>query len=90
MNLVRSAWGWLRRQVVEDVPAGDALCEFDCRKSQCYEGEWEICERRLQNAAGELMPSPKPAPNQTPDGALGSTAGKVDLLQRPGGLRYYG
>lgn len=60
MNLVRAAWGWLRRQIVDDVPEGDAVCEFDCRKLQCNVGEWETCERRLRQAAGELMPSREP------------------------------
>jgi len=60
MNLVRSAWGWLRQQIVADVPEGDAICEFDCRKLQCHVGEWEVCERRLQKTAGELMPSQEP------------------------------
>jgi len=60
MNLVRAAWGWLRRQIVDDVPEADAICEFDCRKSQCSVGEWETCERRLRQAAGELLPSREP------------------------------
>jgi len=60
MNLLQSAWGWLRRQIVEDVPPEVALCEFDCRKPQCHAGEWESCDRRLRAAAGELMPPPKP------------------------------
>jgi len=60
MILARVAWQWLRRQIVEDVPEADAICEFDCRKLQCRAGEWETCERRLQYAAGELMPPPKP------------------------------
>ena len=59
MGLARFAWEWFRRQIVEDVPEGDAVCEFDCRKLQCRAGEWETCERRLQHAAGELMPPPK-------------------------------
>ena len=62
MNLFRSAWGWLRRQIVDEVPPESALCVFDCRKPQCYVGEWETCDRRLRNAAGELMPLPKPSP----------------------------
>jgi len=69
MNLV---WGWLRGKIAADVPAGDALCEFDCRKSQCYLDEWETCERRLQNAAGELMPSQEPASEQNPERKIGS------------------
>jgi len=60
MSFLRSIWNWLRRQVVDDVPPGDGLCEFDCRKPQCTEGEWEVCERRLRGAEGELMPEQKP------------------------------
>jgi hypothetical protein len=38
----------LKAQLVQDVPRGDALCEFDCRKRQCKMGEWQTCERRLR------------------------------------------
>jgi len=61
MSFVRFTWDWLRRQVVDDVPAADALCEFDCRKPECSVGEWKTCERRLEGAAGELMPPQEPA-----------------------------
>jgi hypothetical protein len=37
---------WLKRHV-QDVPAETSCCEFRCRKPQCYQGEWEHCERRL-------------------------------------------
>jgi hypothetical protein len=60
MSMVHNIWDWLRRQFVDDVPQGDALCEFDCRKPQCTTGEWEVCERRLHRAAGELMPDKAP------------------------------
>ena len=49
-------WGRLKGEVVGEVPAGDALCEYDCRKKQCVQGEWASCDRRLSHAAGELMP----------------------------------
>jgi len=61
MNLLRNIWEWVQGQFVSEVPEDDALCEFDCRKPQCIEGEWENCTRRLQHAAGELMPAKKPA-----------------------------
>jgi hypothetical protein len=57
MNLSRKLWNWVRGHSIGEVPEDDALCEFDCRKPQCVEGEWESCARRLQRAAGELMPS---------------------------------
>jgi hypothetical protein len=40
---------WLINQVIQDVPEDVALCEFDCRKSQCRMGEWENCERRQRS-----------------------------------------
>jgi hypothetical protein len=61
MNLLRNIWDYVREHFVGWVPEDDALCEFDCRKPQCNEGEWENCTRRLQRAAGELMPTKEPA-----------------------------
>ena len=60
MKLLRNIWDWAWGQIIREVPADDALCEFDCRKPQCTEGEWENCVRRLQRAAGELMPTNRP------------------------------
>lgn len=59
MNVLRNISNWVLRQFAGEVPACDALCEFDCRKPQCTEGEWESCVRRSQHAAGELMPMRK-------------------------------
>ena len=75
MSIPRDCWNWLRRQLVDDVPQGDAVCEFDCRKPQCTMGEWDTCERRVRRAAGELMPDKKPAAS-TP--ARSSRASKRD------------
>jgi hypothetical protein len=47
---------WLKQQV-QDVPDELALCEFDCRRAQCTSDEWATCERRINRAAGELLPS---------------------------------
>lgn len=60
MKYLRNLWDWVWGQVIGEVPAHDALCEFDCRKPQCTEGEWENCTRRLERAAGELMPAKQP------------------------------
>ena len=38
----------LTEQLVQEVPDDIALCEFDCRKTQCRYDEWESCERRLK------------------------------------------
>jgi hypothetical protein len=55
-GLFARIWRRIKGEVVGDVPAEDALCEFDCRKNQCMKDEWATCERRLSRAAGELMP----------------------------------
>ena len=52
----RSIWQSLRNQIVQTVPEDCAICQFDCRKCQCTLGEWEICGRRLNKAAGEYTP----------------------------------
>ncbi len=44
---------------VQDVPEGDAVCEFDCPKDKCTLGEWKACERRvhegnISSARGQL------------------------------------
>jgi hypothetical protein len=52
----RWLWHRLKGHRVAGVPEEIALCEFDCRKGQCVENEWESCERLISKAAGELMP----------------------------------
>ena len=49
-------WQFVKRQVVDEAPADLAVCEFDCRKEQCLQSEWETCERRISKGAGELLP----------------------------------
>jgi len=40
-----NSFHWLRqfvtRQIVEVAPEDLAICEFDCRKTQCTKAEWE-------------------------------------------------
>jgi hypothetical protein len=60
-HVIHRGWQWLRDQILQEVPDEYALCEFDCRKSQCTLEEWKSCERRLSKAAGELMPLPRSA-----------------------------
>jgi len=71
---IRGIWRWLRNQIVQDVPEDSALCEFDCRKGQCTTEEWEGCDRRLNKAAGELMPSPKKPPLGETDSGLNKSS----------------
>jgi hypothetical protein len=60
MKLLRTVWRWMVGEISREVPVEDALCEFDCRKPQCFEGEWENCMRRIRRASGELMPLKAP------------------------------
>jgi hypothetical protein len=55
---------WAKDWVAQDVPEDIALCAFDCSKGQCTLEEWESCERRLNNAAGELMPAKEGHPKE--------------------------
>jgi len=55
-NLTGRLSRWVINQLIQDVPEGSELCEFDCRRLQCTEREWMMCNRRLSKAAGELMP----------------------------------
>jgi hypothetical protein len=47
---------FVKRNIVGDVPEAIALCEFDCRRGQCIQGEWAACDRRIRKASGELFP----------------------------------
>ncbi len=71
MNLLRKTWDWAEEQVIGEVPGDDALCEFDCRKPQCSEGEWENYTRRLARAAWELMPAKEPTSEAVADSTPG-------------------
>ena len=37
---------WVSDQIIQDVPSQIAMCEFDCRKTQCTSVEWEACKIR--------------------------------------------
>jgi curli biogenesis system outer membrane secretion channel CsgG len=65
-NVLHNAFGWLMNEIVQDVPEPIAVCEFDCRKTQCTFAEWASCERRLKKAAGELMPPSRSTVTQYP------------------------
>lgn len=51
-----SLWCRLKSLLIADVPEDIAICEFDCRKSQCTYGEWATCQRRINLQA---LPSQK-------------------------------
>ena len=69
-TLHKKFWQWLKNQIAQDVPASVGLCEYDCRNQQCTEEEWATCERRIQQAEGELWPEKKPAQTSAPSPKL--------------------
>jgi hypothetical protein len=42
-------WLSFKNKIAQEVPPKIALCEFDCRKAQCAEDEWNTCEGRLKS-----------------------------------------
>ncbi len=53
-------WRFLVDQLVQDVPDAIAVCEFNCRETDCSEERWRCCERRLQ-AVQHALGKPKVA-----------------------------
>jgi hypothetical protein len=43
----------LKNEIVRDVPPEYALCEFECRKTQCQFNDWLHCANRLSYLALE-------------------------------------
>jgi hypothetical protein len=56
INALRRQWYRLSNELIQDVPEAIAVCEFDCRKTQCTNEEWTNCKRRLRKPVEELMP----------------------------------
>ncbi len=52
-SILKRCTDWVKRQLIDRVPAEVALCEFDCRKGQCVSEEWETCTRRLNKGTGQ-------------------------------------
>ena len=47
---------WFKAQWVAEVPDDLAICEFDCRKSQCSFDDWSRCTLRISNTPKEFVP----------------------------------
>jgi hypothetical protein len=65
---LKRLWGWIKDQIVQDVPEHLAVCEFDCRcvhrchRNQCTPDAWEPRETRLYRVAqyiGGTVPTPE-------------------------------
>ncbi|CRI65494.1 conserved hypothetical protein [Thiocapsa sp. KS1] len=49
-GLLRRLGASLSKRFVAPVPEEVSCCEFDCRRVQCVEGDWERCSLRLDYA----------------------------------------
>jgi hypothetical protein len=61
---------WLAAQIYRPVPDRLAVCEFDCRATDCRQGAWAHCEHRVLRDHGQLYAGlPRPtATRRPPDG----------------------
>ena len=40
---------WLKAQLIAEVPDDLAICEFECRESECCFDGWANCVRRISH-----------------------------------------
>ncbi len=73
-----SLWHRLKSLVIAEVPEDVAICEFDCSKNQCTQGEWATCQRRIQLEALCHPKLAEPAQDAAADMPSGS---RPDLVQ---------
>jgi len=60
-SLFDRGWRFLLDQLMQEVPAGLAVCEFDCRETDCTMERYVSCERRLQAGRPAAVPSKQAA-----------------------------
>jgi hypothetical protein len=44
-----SWWQRITRNIVQEVPVEDGLCEFDCSHLECRTERWQSCENRIRD-----------------------------------------
>lgn len=74
ISFVRRAWELIASKWIADVPENIACCEFNCRKLNCEQGEWETCGHRLSYMTAGLKPAEK-----APQGHEVSDAGSTNI-----------
>lgn len=84
IEVFRGSWQWLKNQLAGDVPDDIALCEFDCPREQCTEGEWATCERRRHKGAGDLFPQAMSVTSQPTDGPQPESSPHLPPLEHKG------
>jgi len=48
---------WLGKQLIDEVPTDLVICEYECRRGRCTEGEFRTCIRRATHPAGQTSQS---------------------------------
>ena len=59
-SLFDRGWRFLVDQLIQEVPDSIAVCEFECRETECTMERYVSCERRLQ-AVRQAAVRAKPA-----------------------------
>ncbi len=57
LSSFRKLWLWIKSLVVQDAPEDIAPCEFDCRRLECRQGDWEVCDKRLDRVSDGTSPA---------------------------------
>jgi hypothetical protein len=60
-----SCFRWFSGHLLGEGHDDIALGAFDCKRTPGPEEEWATCERRINRAAGELMPEPSSPSGET-------------------------
>jgi len=55
-GMMQRLWEWFAGHWVANVPAEIMVCEFECKKEQCLQGEWDTCEHRILRSTEQLVP----------------------------------
>jgi hypothetical protein len=55
-TLFDRGWRFLIDHLIQEVPDSIAVCEFDCRETDCTVERWASCERRKNR---DLAPTPR-------------------------------
>ena len=50
-SLLGNLWQWVENKLIQDVPESIAECEFECRRLECRQEEWETCEKKMRHIA---------------------------------------
>ena len=71
-------WKRVRSRLVTEVPDDCRYCEFECRKLQCRQGDWETCAtRKREPLPGTELDAQRAYPASAPRGHASRTRSRV-------------